>query len=318
MSLLLAFALFCLGFVLVVYGADWLVDGASALARRFGVSELVVGLTVVAFGTSAPELVVNVVSSIKGASGIVYGNIIGSNIINTGLILGIAGIIVPLRVSPVLLRKEIPLCILGSVCIWLISFSQGADYVLPRLGGIVLLLGFAWFLRGVAQLARQTGDIEPEATLTPQMELSRAIIKTIIGLAGLVLGGQLVVDNAVILAENFGVSQSLIGLTLVALGTSLPELVTSVVAARKGKNDIAVGNVIGSNIFNMYLVLGVSTLVEPVVYASQLVVDLIVFALLSGGLWMFSILAKGKLHRWQAAAMLVMYTGYLVMIIQRG
>ncbi|WP_027185396.1 calcium/sodium antiporter [Desulfovibrio inopinatus] len=318
MSLVLAFLLFCLGFALVVKGADWLVEGSSALARRMGVSELVVGLTVVAFGTSAPELFVNVVSSLQGASGIVFGNIIGSNIINTGLILGLAGVIVPLRVSPSLLRKEIPLCLLGALLVWLFSSAHGGDYVLSRLGGFGLLAGFAWFLRGVAQLARQTGKIEAETTLTEKVSVTRASVMSVAGLVSLVLGGQLVVDNAVLFAEHFGVSQALIGLTLVALGTSLPELVTSVVAARKGKNDIAVGNVVGSNIFNLYLVLGTSCLVKPVEYATQLVIDLVVFAGLSALIWIFSQTARGKINRLQSGVLLAVYTGYLFMILQRG
>ncbi|MFH0776291.1 MAG: calcium/sodium antiporter [Patescibacteria group bacterium] len=336
--MLLSYLLFVVGFVLLVKGADWLVDGAAALARRFGISEIAIGLTIVAFGTSAPELVVNILASLKTEGELVVGNIIGSNIANLGLGLGLAGLIAPLIVKKSIIRKEIPLGLLGAALIYLLAAHPGRlpeTLTIQPFGGIVLVLGFCIFLYFIWK-AEKAGEIpQPEKD---SLGLGMAIFLTLAGLAGLALGGEMVVKNAIFLAESWGVSEKLIGLTLVAVGTSLPELVTSITAARRGKSDIAIGNIVGSNVFNIFWVLGLSAIIAPVNYSSKMVVDLVVLA----GVTIFFVLATflGKsgfrlrfwkkrsalellgqenvLNRFGAAVLVFAYVGYVAFIVTRG
>lgn len=315
---LLPYFLIPLGFVLLVKGADFLIDGAVSIAKKLGAPELVIGLTVVAFGTSAPELVVNVVSSLKGASGIVVGNIVGSNIANLALNLGVTGLFAALMFEKTLLRKEVPLSLLAAAAVWFLAAPAGDTLVLGLWGGVALLAGFLVFLAVVFQGAKEgkgLEDIDPAAGDTTL----RASGKFIVGLGGLVLGGKLVVDNAVAIAASLGVSEAMIGLTIVAIGTSLPELVTSVVAALKGRLGLAIGNAIGSNVFNIFWVLGISAVINPVVYDRALGVDLLVL----GGVTLLTIglpfLAKDKKIRAPGAALLVLsYIAYMVFVVLRG
>ena len=305
-----------MGLVLVVKGADWLVEGGSALAKKFRVSDLAIGLTIVAFGTSAPELVVNSFASYQGYEDIVFGNVIGSNNFNLYIILGITGLIIPLTVQSSTVWKEIPFSFLA---IFLLLFL-GNDYIgsekhlLGRLDGIIFLLLFTGFLYYVySQLKTDETAIEVEATELPPWKI---VLFIIIGLSGLILGGHLTVDNAVEIARLLGVSEKVIGLTIVAAGTSLPELATSVVAALKKKSDIAVGNIVGSNIFNLLLILGVSTLIKPLHYHSVFNRELYILGAGTAFLFMTMFMGKKrKLERWQAAILLVSYSAYVVYLV---
>jgi cation:H+ antiporter len=318
MSILLSCLSLLVGFVAVVKGADWLVEGAASLGRRFGVSDLAIGLTVVAFGTSAPELAVNVLSSFQGAGGIVLGNILGSNIMNTALVLGVAGLVAPLAVKASLLRKEIPLSIIGGAAVYVLAVPADGVLVLGRLAGLILLTGFGLFLGAVRRAAKDV-DVEGELDGIRDRTAGAAWGLTLLGCAALVLGGKLIVTSAVSMAEALGVSQALIGLTLVAVGTSIPELATSVAAAMKGKSDIAVGNVVGSNIYNIFLVLGVSALVRPAAYARSLQFDIAFYLMVSVLFWAFAAWGKRrKLGRPQAGMLLASYAGYVIYIIWRG
>lgn len=318
MDILIACLLLPAGFYATIKGADWLVDGAASIGRRMGVSELAIGLTVVAFGTSAPELAVNILSSIRGAGAIVLGNIVGSNIMNTALVLGAAGLAAPLTVQAGLLRKEIPLSIIGGAAIYVLSTAMGDDLVLGRLAGVLLLAGFVLFLGAVRKAARDA-DVEGGLDGARERSAKAAWGLTLLGCAALVLGGRLIVDGAVGLAEALGVSQALIGLTLVAMGTSIPELATSVAAARKGRSDIAVGNVVGSNIYNIFFVLGLSAVIRPVVYSRRMQYDIAFYLLISALFWAFAAWRrKGRLDRVQSGLLLFSYLAYTAVIFWRG
>ena len=307
------------GFVVLVLGADWLVNGASALAKKYKVSDLAIGLTIVAFGTSAPELVVNVFAAAQGHHDIVLGNIIGSNNFNLLVILGIAGLITPLVVQSSTVWKEIPFSLLAVAMLYIFAndlFTDGPG-VISRIDGIVLLVFFALFLWYVAKQLKS----DPHESEVPHKKYSALKMTLLIvgGLAGLVIGGRLVVTSAVEMARGFGRSEKLIGLTIVAAGTSLPELATSVVAALKKNNDIAVGNIIGSNIFNIFLILGLSSVIQPVSFSTVFNADLLLLTF--GTLLLFIAMFTGKSHRldrWEAAILLMMYIGYTVYLVDKG
>ncbi|MDD3194812.1 MAG: calcium/sodium antiporter [Paludibacter sp.] len=307
------------GFVVLVLGADWLVNGASALAKKYKVSDLAIGLTIVAFGTSAPELVVNVFAAAQGHHDIVLGNIIGSNNFNLLVILGIAGLITPLVVQSSTVWKEIPFSLLAVAMLYIFAndlFTDGPG-VISRIDGIVLLVFFALFLWYVAKQLKS----DPHESEVPHKKYSALKMTLLIvgGLAGLVIGGRLVVTSAVEMARVFGMSEKLIGLTIVAAGTSLPELATSVVAALKKNNDIAVGNIIGSNIFNIFLILGLSSVIQPVSFSTVFNTDILLLTF--GTLLLFIAMFTGKSHRldrWEAAILLMMYIGYTVYLVGKG
>jgi len=308
------YVLMVVGFVLVIKGADLFVGGASALARRLHVSDLAVGLTVVAFGTSLPELAVNVTASIRGDAGITIGNIIGSNIANILLILGVAGVVLPLAVTRGTVWKEIPLSLLAALLVAIMAndrFIDGAaSSGLTRIDGLVLLSFFVIFLYYTASIARTvegTEQVVPKGAAGP----TRIAILMIAGFAGLLLGSQWVVGGAVQLATALGIRQSVVGLTIVAVGTSLPELATSAAAAYRHNADIAVGNVVGSNIFNIFFILGVSSLIRPIPFEPRANLDLAVLTVAS--LLLFLCMFTGKrrtLDRWEAAIFLGLYAVY--------
>lgn len=308
--------LLLIGLVLLVKGADWLVDGASVLAKKRNVSDLAIGLTIVAFGTSAPELVVNVVAASGNYPDIVFGNIIGSNNFNLFVILGLSGLIIPLSVQSSTVWKEIPYSLFAAIVVLVMVnnflLSEGMD--ISRMDAGILLVLFAAFLYYVAtQLKTEEGGEKMEVKDYSQLKIWTLIL---IGLGGLVLGGKLVVDNAVSMAQSLGVSEKIIGLTIVAAGTSLPELATSVVAAYRKNTDIAIGNIIGSNIFNLLLILGVSGLVRPLEFNPSFNTD--IYILMGGTIFLFLAMFTGKrkkLDRWEAFILLatyLLYTGYLV------
>jgi cation:H+ antiporter len=316
--MILQFLLLLVGLVFLIKGADWLVAGGASLARRFHVPELTIGLTIIAFGTSAPELVVNVFASADNLPDIVFGNVIGSNLFNLFLILGIAGLITPLAVQSNTVWKEIPISLGAAIiCYFLCNhlFTPG-NMFLDRTDGGLLLIFFFMFLYYVY---RQLGADPTESQLPEHQGMT--MFKTwgfiVIGLAGLVLGGRFVVVNAVEIARTLGMSERIIGLTIVAAGTSLPELATTAVAAYRKNVDIAVGNIIGSNIFNLLLILAVSALVRPLAYNPAFNEGLLV---LSGGtVFLFLAMFTGRkktLDRWEAGLLLaafLLYSGYLVM-----
>lgn len=308
--------LIVLGFILLIKGADWLVSGASSLAKKHNISDLAIGLTIVAFGTSAPELVVNSIASFQGYSDIIFGNVIGSNNFNLFFILGIVGLILPITVQSSTVWKEIPISLFAVVIVFILSnsFFLQENNVLSRIDGALLLILFILFLFYVyKQMKTEKTELEI-ATL----EISNWKIWGLItiGLAGLIFGGRLVVNNAIEIATNLGVSEKIIGLTIIAAGTSLPELVTSVVAAFKKNSDIAIGNIIGSNIFNLLLILSVSSFIKPVTYNLAFNTD--VYMLAGGTLFLFAAMFTGKkkkLDRWEAGVLLavfIIYTTYLI------
>ncbi len=308
--------LLILGLAILIICAEWLVSGASSLARRFNVSDLTIGLTVVAFGTSAPELVVNMFASTTAHQDIVFGNILGSNNFNLFIILGIAGLVLPLKVQVSTVWKEIPMSLVALVIMYLMVNipSAGGARILGRIDGIILLSLFVLFQYYVYH---QSKNYNPEhAGHKEPAPLFKTVTFLILGLAGLVISGRMVVSNAVILAKAMGVSEKIIGLTIIAAGTSLPELATSVVAAYRKNADIAVGNIIGSNIFNILLIGGVVSVVKPVAYSTIFNTDFYILA--AGTVLLFITMftsQKQKLDRWEAALLLLLYTGYTTFLI---
>ncbi len=316
---MLVYILFIIGFIFLVKGADFLVDGAAAIARQLHISDLAIGLTVVAFGTSLPELFVNVVASLKGNSAIAIGNVVGSNIANILLILGISALIFPLAVTRGTVWKEIPFSLLAALVLFITANDALLDGsgapVLTRSDGLVYMGFFCIFIYYTASIATDINGLDDRRP-TGQPVLIKSIAFILLGLTGLVVGGKWIVDGAVALAAGFGMSESLIGLTIVAVGTSLPELATSVSAAFKRNADIAVGNVVGSNIFNVFFVLGISAAIKPLPFQpkNNLDVGLVVVASLLLFLFMFTG-RRRSLDRWEGAIFVLLYasyTGYLI------
>lgn len=311
--------LLLVGFAILIKGADFLVSGSSSLAKRFNVSNLAIGLTVVAFGTSTPEFIVSMISALNGRNDASFGNIIGSNNFNLLFILGISGLIYPLVVQKNSVKYEIPLSLLAALVLFLVvndTLLFGAtENILSRLDSVILLVFFGLFMLYIYRTMQNTNDLgESEIKLytTPT-----AIGMVVLGLTMLIGGGKLVVDNAVEIAHFYGLSEKLIGLTILAAGTSLPELATSAIAAYRKNTDIAIGNVIGSNIFNIFFILGFTGLVHPIGYNTAMNFDL--YTLLGSTLvlmvFMFTINQR-KLDRWEAFLLLAGYLVYTVYLIQ--
>ncbi|MFH0818809.1 MAG: calcium/sodium antiporter [Patescibacteria group bacterium] len=312
--------LFIIGFIFLIKGADLLVDGSSAIAKKFKISNLVIGLTIVSFGTSAPELLVNIMASFKGSADIAIGNIIGSNIANLLLILGLAAVIYPLKVKHGTTWKEIPLSLLAIIVVGLLLNDQLIDKIDPsmlsRIDGFVLLLFFIIFLYYTFGIAKVEGQDNEQIKHEPVI---KSLIMISIGILGLYLGGQWIVNGAVFFAIKFGLSEALIGLTIIAVGTSLPELAASAMAAYKHNADIAVGNVVGSNIFNLFWILGISSIINPIIFNVVLNTDIMI--LIIGTVMLFSFMFIGTKHlmnRWQGSLFIVGYFVYIVFLIIRG
>ncbi len=320
--MILTYILFFVGFGLLIGGAGLLVDGASSLAKRLGVSALAIGLTIVAFGTSTPELIVNIFAGINGSSDIAIGNILGSNIANILLILGISAAIYPLAVTKGTVRKEIPLAFLAVIVVAFMASDAFIDNIsfsaLTRIDGLILISFFIIFLYYVFGISK----VEPSdaVEVKPRMHsLLRSCLMIAGGLVGLILGGKWIVDGAVAIATSIGMSEALIGLTVVAVGTSLPELATSAVAAYKKNVDIAVGNIVGSNIFNIFWILGVSALIRPLPFSQMLMSDVFVTAIAT--FLLFGAFFIGKRHvleRWQGICFIALYVGYIAYLVIRG
>jgi len=320
--------LIIVGMVLLIKGGDLLVDGASSLARRFNISELAIGLTVVAFGTSAPELVVSLAAAVGDHSQIALGNVIGSNNFNLLAILGITGVIAPIAVQKNTIRLEIPFSLLAAIILYSLAkfnFFPNEENMITRIDAVILLIFFILFLFYVyknmktgASDGLPSGGEESAETGAKTLSLLKSILFVVFGLAFLVVGGEVVVNSAVALAKAMKISEKIIGLTIIALGTSLPELVTSITAIIKKSSDIAIGNIIGSNIFNIFLIIGTSAVVKPIEYSS--VFDRDIYFLFLGTLLLLLAMfigSKKKLDRWQAAIFLLLYAGYVVYLIRQ-
>lgn len=315
---MLTYILFVVGFVLLISGANLLVEGSASIAKKLNISSIVIGLTIVAFGTSAPELIVNIFASVQGNTEIAIGNILGSNIVNILLILGVSSIIYPLATKENTVWKEIPLSLLAAILVGVMvndTLIDGGTFSgLTRIDGIVFIAFFIIFLYytfGISKVSGENTDLEIK-----DMSYMKSSLYIVGGLLGLVFGGKWIVDGAIKIAEGFNVSQSLIGLTVVAIGTSLPELATSAVAAYKKQSDIAIGNVVGSNIFNIFWILGLSAVINPLPFSKDSVIDIIMTIVAS--LILFLIMFIGKKHtveRWQGVIMILIYIGYVTYLI---
>lgn len=320
--MILNIALLLAGFAVLIKGADFLVDGSSSLAKRLKISNLVIGLTVVAFGTSTPELTVNIFSSLRGMNDAIYGNIIGSNIFNLLFILGVAGLIYPLSVQKTTVRYEIPFSLLcGLLLFFLVNdvmFFNSASNSLGRIDAAVLLAFFLLFMYYILKTAK----LEQDATEENEVKLlsrPKSILFVGLGIAALVFGGKMVTDNAVEIAKTLSLSEKLIGLTVLAAGTSLPELATSAVAAYRRNADIAIGNVIGSNIFNILFVLGINGSIREVPYNDSMNTDLLLLFAGTAALLVFMFtFKKHKLDRVEAAFFLLAYVGYTFYLFVRN
>lgn len=309
MELVLQVILLVIGFAMLVYGADWFVDGSAGVAAKFGIPQLVIGLTIVAMGTSAPEAAVSITAALKGSADITVGNVVGSNILNVLVILGLASAITSIAVAKSTVRIEIPwmLAITAMLMIFGITGNQIVWWE-----GILLLVVFAAYIYYTLQLAKKN----PEETEEEEKQrlVWKLILMILVGLGFIVGGSNISVEAASNLARFFGLSEKFIGLTIVALGTSLPELFTSVTAARKGNADIAIGNIVGSNIFNILFVVGLSTLITPVAFVSSFVIDCLV-SFGAGLLLWICVFKKQKLTRCGGVLMLVAYAVYFVYLI---
>mgnify|MGYP001550981846 CR=1 FL=1 len=318
----MTYLLFFLGFVILIKGGDWLVSGSTSIAKRYGLSDMVVGLTIVSFGTSAPELVVNVISSLSGSSEIAIGNVIGSNISNILLIIGTTAIICDLPIKRNTLLSEIPFSLSAAVLIGFLAnaalFDSKSNLLISRGDGAILLFFFVLFLAYVFRIANEQGE-PPNADEIKELPMKRSLMLVGGGMLALFVGGKWVVDGAIVLARMVGMSETFIGLTVIAIGTSLPELVTSIVAASKKNVDIAVGNAIGSNIFNVLWILGISAIIKPLPFAVVNNTDILVL-IVSSSLLILS-LATGKrnaIDRNDGILFVVLYAAYTAFCIYRG
>jgi cation:H+ antiporter len=317
--MLLQVVLLLVGFVILIKGADFLVNGSSSIAKRFNVSNLAIGLTVVALGTSTPELIVSLLSAINGKSDASFGNIIGSNNFNLLLILGVSGLIYPLIVQRNTIRFEVPISLFAALLMLVLVndnfFSKDAEPMLSRWDSLILLISFGFFLFYVFRSMSRTTDVE-EGPKIKMYSTWVAIGLVLMGLAMLVGGGKLVVDNAIAIALQAGLSERLIGLTILAAGTSLPELATSAVAAYIKNTDIAIGNVVGSNIFNILFILGTTGLIHPIHFNVQLNFDIYILMIATIVLLVFMFtMGRRKLDRWEAFMLLGGYITYTVYLI---
>lgn len=308
----LLFQLLCLavGFVLLVKGADWFVEGASGIADKFGIPQLVIGLTIVAMGTSAPETAVSITAALKGTADIAVGNVVGSNILNILIILGVSSVITSIAVAKTTVRYEIPIMLAMTVLL-LVFGANGGTICLWE--GVVLLLCFVGYL-GYMFLMVKKGLMQSEEIEDTKRPLWLMLLMAVVGLGLIIWGSDVTVDAATSLAKIFGLSEKFIGLTVVALGTSLPELFTSVIAAKKGKADIAIGNIVGSNIFNILFVIGTSALIIPVTFEMSFVVDCLVAVGAGVVLWL-CVCRKKKLKRLDGVIMLACYAAYFAYLL---
>ena len=303
------------GLMLILFGANWLVDGSSSIAKRFGISEFVIGLTIVGIGTSTPEMVVSFLSSFQGKADMAIGNIVGSNIFNTMMILGVTALIAPLAITKSNLKKDIPLNIIVTLLLIILgmNFGKGEDQ-LSRLDGVILLGVFAWYIW--SSFRSDNADPKEDGAGIKEYKTGISVLLIVAGLAGLIIGGRLFVNSATELAKMFGVSDKFIAITVMAAGTSMPELATCVVAALKGRGQLALGNVVGSNISNILLILGGAALINPLSFSGMTYVDL--GAVLLGAIFLLGsayLIRKKQLDRFEGAILLLMEAAYMWYLI---
>ncbi len=320
------YLLLIVGFVLLVKGADIFVTGAGSIAKKFNIPDLIIGLTIVAFATSAPEIAVSTVASLGGQNDMAISNIIGSNIFNMLIVLGACSIIVPIHVQPKILKKEFPFAIVSQVILLImlgdVFLGNGNINILSRADGLILLIAFAIFMAFVIKSAfshqetEDVAEIEEEVEEIKEVSTIASLIMIVVGIVAVVFGGDLVVKSASEIAYSFGLSETLVGLTIVAFGTSLPELVTSVVACRKGSSDMALGNVIGSNIFNVLLTLGLCSIISPIAIDVVSIFDATIVLVFSIITYIMCFTGK-KISKLEGSALLIMYVAYTVYIIAR-
>ncbi len=310
---MLDYVLLIVGFVLLIKGADFFVDGSAAVAKKLRVPSMIIGLTIVAMGTSAPECAVSIEASIKGSNTMAISNVIGSNIFNLMVVCGACAVFAPLAVKASTMKREFPLSILAAVLLLVLGYFGMS---IGRLDGLLLLVLFILFLIWIVREAKQARESDTEEEQAVTLKAWQCVIYILGGLVAIVIGGDLVVDSASAIAADFGLSQTLIGLTIVALGTSLPELVTSLVAAKKGETDMALGNVIGSNLFNILMVLGIAGAVSPMAVLNENLIDDIILIVVSVLVWLFA-WPKKQLGRAHGVIMLVIYVAYVVYICMR-
>lgn len=313
------------GVALIIFAANWLTDGAASIARKWGISDMVVGLTVVAFGTSAPELSISIISALQGNAPMAVGNVVGSNIFNVLVIIGIVAMVRPIKVEPSVIVNEIGLILISSLALVAIGFADllgAGDRIVSRPEGILLLLFFAIFLRYTFAQAKNAPATDPsaqQAAKKKDMPMWRSILMVVAGLAGLVYGGDRFVAGASGVALSLGMSEAVVGLTIVAAGTSLPELATSIAAAVKGNPGIALGNVIGSNIFNILLVLGLTASVTPLPFNGITLTDLLVMTIAPILFWIFGWKFGNRIiQRWEGAVLFLCYIAYMAYQIITG
>ena len=309
-SMLINIVLLVMGIVVVLKGADWLTDGAVNIASRFGVSQMVIGLTIVAMGTSMPELCVSMVSALKGTPDLAVGNVVGSNTLNTLLIVGCSALVAPIMVKRSSVRRDIPFAVLASLLMLIFCLDGG----IGRLDAALLFILFAVFMFVTVKYGKNEGT---ETKTTEMAPLGKAALLLVVGLVCLILGSNLFVDNASFVASTLGVSDAVIGLTIVAGGTSLPELATSMVSAKKGNSDIASGNVIGSNVFNILMIISVTGLVKPMHIKGITSLDLIVMLASMLLLWFFC-RTTYKVKRWEGAVLAISYIAYIAWLIAQA
>lgn len=311
------------GFLFLIKGADIFVDGASAIAKKMGIPPVIVGLTIVSIGTSAPELAVSLISALNGNNDIAIGNVVGSNLFNTLMVLGVTAIVLPIIIVKKKVKSDFLINTLVTILLFILTFDSlfGADKnTISRLDGLILVVICIAYMTFLVVKAKKT-DMPAPTEEEKNVNVLKKILLIIVGAVGIVMGGQLVVNSATDIATSLGMSEKLVGLTIVAMGTSLPELVTSVVAALKGENDIALGNVLGSNIFNILLILGTSSLISPIGVESGLIFDfgyLIAITVFLYGLIFLNSKKEKKLGKIEGAILVALYIGYMVYIIMRN
>ena len=313
-----AVVLLIIGFAFLVKGADAFVEGSSSIAKHFQVPSLIIGMTIVAMGTSLPETAVSVTASIAGSSALAVSNAVGSNIFNLMVVIGVCAVLTPVAVQKSSLKIDIPFSI---VCALLLLVLGHDRMMLTRVNGLILIVLFAFFILYMIRSAQHSmnnedSEFAAEAADMKVMSVPKSLIFIVIGLAGITLGSDWVVDGAKTIASAFGISENLIGLTIVAFGTSLPELMTSIVAARKNEVDMALGNAVGSNIFNILMVLGIASALSPIAFIQENIIDIIILVGFSFIVWLMA-WTKHRLDKIEGLAMILLYAGYVVYICVR-
>ena len=297
------------GIIVVLKSADWLTNGAVGLATKLGISQIVIGLTIVAIGTSMPEFFVSIVSAIKGTPDLAVGNIVGSNIFNVLLIVGVAATVAPIAIQRATVRRDIPIAIVASIMLTFMMFDDN----ISRIDALILFAAFIAFIWITLRNSKNDAN-EKDASTEKVIPTWKSVLFIIFGLVGLVLGSNIFVDNASSLAHGWGISDAVIGLTIVAGGTSLPELATSAVAARKGDSGIAIGNVLGSNVFNILMILGLTGIISPMHIQNITYIDMAVMVISMALFWLFSF-TKLRVERWEGCVLIACFLGYITWLV---